>query len=457
MILLDRCLEFVLDSYIREHCDNQRKYAIGGSAGFLIGSKIGEDFHVAHIAMCAHPDTMQDETGDTHSKSVDADWIVDTGSRVLRFLPGGTMIVGLLWLADSKSSLQLAQVRGMLVRALSQITIRHNALTYLNIKLVDNCLALVGVETPLGKPFGCVVDCSRKGAAGSQTKVSFSQLEWVRLESSAAFRLSEPLADGVWDFHKQFTSAIHEWAEHLFETDIALVNGLSRPRDEFLRPRDRKNRGPATFDVEIFLNANEKHDLDNQNISSFCTIDLIVDTIVKAAVPSKATVGQAVDAVKEHIIRSLCSRAELHYESTDVIEDEPKDRLAVHQLPRAAYVSLPSQQAIVFTDYLFESDTANDAQQSFAEFLTLKVREDDIDVSSERHLDGNDLLNMLNEDEKPNRVEQSSSSTSSLSSVILPPIRKAGEVTSINYYFLIAGLVALLSFVVYLLMKTLSS
>lgn len=56
-----------------------------------------------------------------------------------------------------------------------------------------------------------------------------------------------------------------------------------------------------------------------------------------------------------------------------MIEDEPKDRLAVHQLPRAAYLSLPSQRAIVFTDYLFESDTAYDAQQSFAEFLTLKV------------------------------------------------------------------------------------
>ncbi|VDK83993.1 unnamed protein product [Litomosoides sigmodontis] len=457
MILLDKCLEFVLDCYIREHCDNQRKYAIGGSAGFLIGSKMGEDFHVAHVAMCAHPDTVQDETGDSYSKLVDADWIADTGSRVLRFLPGGTMIVGLLWLADSKTSLQSAQVRCMLVRALSQIAIRHNALSSLNIRPIDNHLALVGIDTPLGKPFGCIVDCSRKGAAGSQTKVSFTQLEWIRLESSAAFRLSEPLTDGVWNFNKQFVNAIHEWVECLLKTDVALVNGLSRPRDQLLRSRDRKNRGMDTFNVEVFLNAGGEDDLVNRNISSFCTIDLIVDIAAKAAVPSKATVGQAVDAVKEHIIRSLCGRAELHYESTDVIEDEPKDRLAVHQLPRAAYLSLPSQRAIVFTDYLFESDTANDAQQSFAEFLTLKVSPDDIDVSNERHLDGNDLLNMLNEDDRTSRVEQSSSSTSSLSSVILPPIYKAGEATSINYYFIIAALVALLSIVVYLLMKTLSS
>uniref|UniRef100_A0A8R1U0R7 Odorant response abnormal protein 4 n=1 Tax=Onchocerca volvulus TaxID=6282 RepID=A0A8R1U0R7_ONCVO len=457
MILLDKCLESLLDCYIREHCDRQRKYGIAGSAGFLIGSKMDEDFHVAHIAMCAYPDTIQDETGDIYSKSIDADWIADIGSRVLRFLPGGTMIVGLLWLADSKSSLQSAQIRGLLVRALSQIAIRNSALSSLNIKPVDNCLALIGVETPLGRPFGCNIDCSRKGAAGSQTKVSFNQLEWIRLESSAAFRLSEPLTDGIWDFHKQFTSALHEWAEHLLKTNVALVNGLSRSRDEFLRPRERKNRGLTMFDIETFLNADEKDDLDNQNISSFCTIDLIVDIVAKAAVPSKATVGQAIDAVKEHIIRSLCSRAELHYESTDVIEDEPKDRLAVHQLPRAAYVSLPSQKAIVFTDYLFESDTANDAQQSFAEFLSLKISENDIDINSERHLDGNDLLNMLNEDDRPCRVERSSSSTSSLSSVILPSIHKTGWAASINYYFLIAALIALLSFVVYLLMKTISS
>ncbi|VDO44267.1 unnamed protein product, partial [Onchocerca flexuosa] len=94
MILLDKCLESLLDCYVREHCDRQRKYGIAGSAGFLIGSKMDEDFHVAHIAMCAYPDTTQDETGDIYSKSIDADWIADIGSRVLRFLPGGTMIVG---------------------------------------------------------------------------------------------------------------------------------------------------------------------------------------------------------------------------------------------------------------------------------------------------------------------------------------------------------------------------
>lgn len=41
--------------------------------------------------------------------------------------------------------------------------------------------ALIGIETPLGKPQGCIVDCSRKGVAGSQTKVSFSQVSQLIL------------------------------------------------------------------------------------------------------------------------------------------------------------------------------------------------------------------------------------------------------------------------------------
>lgn len=45
----------------------------------------------------------------------------------------------------------------------------------------DKLQALVGIETPLGKPFGCIVDCSRKGSAGSQTKVSFSEVCAVSL------------------------------------------------------------------------------------------------------------------------------------------------------------------------------------------------------------------------------------------------------------------------------------
>ncbi|VDM98922.1 unnamed protein product, partial [Thelazia callipaeda] len=374
MIILDKCLESILDRYMREYCEKQKSCEVGGSAGFLIGSKVDENFHVAHIALCPYPNTVQDKGDDSRSKSIDPNWISDAGSRVLRFLPGGITIVGLLWLSDSAKSLKSSEIRVMLIQALAQISVHHNALSSLSMKIVDKNMALIGIETRLEKPFGCIVDCSRKSADGSQTRVCFGQLDWISLKSSVSFRLSVPLIDGMWDFHNQFINAIRNWVDCLLKTNVALVDGVQLAQNEPLKPRDKK-RERSAFLIELFINTEKKPDLDNENLSAFCVMDLMVDILVKAALPSKANVGQAIDAVKEHIIRSLCSRAELHYESTDVIEDEPKDLMAVHQLPRAAYASLSTQEAIFFTDYLFESDTAADAQRSFAEFLTLDIPE----------------------------------------------------------------------------------
>lgn len=56
-----------------------------------------------------------------------------------------------------------------------------------------------------------------------------------------------------------------------------------------------------------------------------------------------------------------------------VVEDEEKDSAAVHQLPRRASTSLPSQPAIVISDYLFEGDSVQDAKESFRDLLNVEV------------------------------------------------------------------------------------
>lgn len=44
-------------------------------------------------------------------------------------------------------------------------------------------------------------------------------------------------------------------------------------------------------------------------VESVCVADLKANISVYAAVSSKATVRDAINAVKQHVIRSLCSRA----------------------------------------------------------------------------------------------------------------------------------------------------
>ncbi|VDM46328.1 unnamed protein product [Toxocara canis] len=459
MIALDKHLEKVLDVYIKEHCEKQKRIGLMGTAAYLIGSKSGDDIHVAHIAVCPLPETADDEAGDVCSRLVDAEWIGEHGARVIRFLPGGISTVGLLWLADKKLPIQ---ARTMLIEALARINKHSNAISSLGIRPADNKLALVNIETPLGRPQGYIVDCSRKGAEGWQTKVGFTQLDWIPLHSTASINLSVPISDPamVSNFERQFVGAIHEWTHDFLSTDAALIDGRVRQGDEPLRISNKKARSSLSpVNVDTFVSAGKKERwCCGLKQCSYCIVELSVDMVVRAAVPNKASVKKAIDAVKEHIIRTLCSRAELHCESTDVVEDEQKDRVSVHQLPRIVCTALPSQPAILFNDFLFEGDSKSDAQESFKDYLSLNVDEDDIEDDLERHLEDSDMAKIGKSEEGPRRVHRSSSSTSSHNSVTMN-YAVGGfqhvEEFKTNYLVVLSLVVALLAIAIYILLHSL--
>ncbi|VDK53213.1 unnamed protein product [Anisakis simplex] len=508
MIALDKCLETLLDAYVKQHCAQQRRIGLLGTAAYLIGSKLAntDDIHVAHIALCPLPETADDEAGDMQSRLIDAEWISEHGSRVVRLLPGGISIVGLLWLADKRLALP---ARTMLIEALASINKQSDALSSLALRTSDPKMALITVETPLGRPQGYIVDCTRKGAEGWQTKVAFTQvhiilnseliimiwaymwnfkLDWISLESSASVNMTVPINDPTMlsNFKRQFVAAICEWTQdvvfstfnnasklkellYLF-TDIALVDGRLRHGDDPLRTgtnkKGRASNSPVR--IETFASIGTRKDKDCYHgiaqYCSLCIVELSADINVRAAVPSKATVRQAVDAVKEHVIRSICSRAELHYESTDVVEDEQKDRLSVHQLPRIASTPLPSQPAIVFSDFLFEGDSKFDAHESFNDYLTLDVNEEEIEDDLERHLEDTDLAEIGRSEEGPRRAHRSSSSASSHRSTSSSSLNRSlnhfisstnQPLFTKNYLILVSIFVALIAIVIYILINSL--
>lgn len=60
MIVFDKPLNETLEKHVRDHCNLQKRIGLLGTAGFLIGSRVGEDVHVAHIAICPLPETADD-------------------------------------------------------------------------------------------------------------------------------------------------------------------------------------------------------------------------------------------------------------------------------------------------------------------------------------------------------------------------------------------------------------
>ncbi|KJH50736.1 signal peptide protein, YSIRK family [Dictyocaulus viviparus] len=137
--------------------------------------------------------------------------------------------------------------------------------------------------------------------------------------------------------------------------------------------KDVKKKKVDSVTVQTFIDASDSIEnvCESQNATNLHEISFDIE--IRAAIPAKSKVGVAVAAVKHHLVRSLTARAELQYESMDVVEEAIAAPCSVHQMPRSATTVLHSHPAILFTDYLFESDTVEDAQKNFDELLGLKV------------------------------------------------------------------------------------
>jgi hypothetical protein len=105
---------------------------------------------------------------------------------------------------------------------------------------------------------------------------------------------------------------------------------------------------------------------------------------------SKATVKEAVQAIKDDLLRSLFSRCEIHCEDLLLIDEEQQDPWVVHEPPRRVFAPLPGDQLTV-SDYLFPGESASDALSALEELLDLHVTEEEIETQHERSAESSDL------------------------------------------------------------------
>jgi len=92
-----------------------------------------------------------------------------------------------------------------------------------------------------------------------------------------------------------------------------------------------------------------------------------------ANVDSSATIGEAAEAVKQDILRSLRARVRMHCDSLvgdEASGSEVADVPVLHEPPRRVLVQLPGCPAgVVVSDYLFPGETPYDSNDSVEEIL----------------------------------------------------------------------------------------
>ncbi|KFM81664.1 Protein odr-4-like protein, partial [Stegodyphus mimosarum] len=389
------------DNIVQEQLNKIYKDKISRT-GLIIGQCSDQKDFV--IRLCGTP--LKDDSGEVggetpnkrSSKIVDLDepWICQHAKQLMRALPGGLDILGFYAVVpsdfSSKNQTQLRQILFSIFKTLGKNR-------KLNLSSTERILLTV---CPVTSKIVCrtydIADY-KSGANPAELKLFPGTMRWHRVRCQLAVDIKFPIKseDAGLSLQKQIEIGLHPFLENVKEAH-ALVNGVQRELDEPLEPiteGGKKSRKKAAsendkkiilrdwHDIELFIPLENNNNISNPEICDCVCMMTFKGTVqCRAYVHGKASVQEAINALKQDIIRSITARCEIHCEDLLLIEEEQKDPLVVHELPRRVFAPLP-QGDICVCDYQFHSDTAVDSLDAFRELLNLELTEDDIDTSCE--------------------------------------------------------------------------
>ncbi|KAF8358749.1 odr-4 [Pristionchus pacificus] len=393
-LLFEKSLETWPETALKESLELEKKGA-DIIVYFLCGSYVADEIHVAHIAKCPLPDTIDAEvTGSTGihnlnnyddlSKLLDLDWIVDHATKVLRMLPGGVTIVGITAICCKKV---FTDQRLVLASALKKIQNRAAALSTLDLASFPSRMVLIHIDLTTKKMQTVITDVVHRGP-DSPSQVKYAQLKWISLVTRVAVDIRQAIdVINEDDFYKEFTNAIKPWATSLHSSDtVYMFDDEFKDDAEALVKDPKKMKNSNSVEVFMYMaSASSSEPKESAKIGE--VFEVTFDLAVRATVPIKSNIAEAKRAINQHIIRQLMGRASLHYESMELQEEGRRASPALHQFPRAATTVIPSGGSLLVYDFLFEGDTADDAIKNFNALLSLKTSTvEEIDELWERNL-----------------------------------------------------------------------
>ncbi|KAG8200603.1 hypothetical protein JTE90_000671 [Oedothorax gibbosus] len=370
--------------------------------GLIIGQCTEQKDIVLHL--CPSPkkdeppdsDTAAPKQSKNKSKDVidlDEKWICQHAKQLLRTLPGGLDILGLYVVASADNSTkQQAQLRQILFAIYKTLGKSQS------LDLCSHERVLLSICPTTFKVICRTYDIAdfKCSANPADWKLQSGNVRWQRVRCQLAVDIKFPIQteNGTLSLRKQIEMGLQSFLENIKEAH-ALVNGLQRDVEDPLdasadskkskkKQADREDSSvlPQWHNIELFVPLKIKEIADPKVLDCVCMMTFKGAVQCRAYIHGKASVGDAINALKQDIVRSIIARCEIHCEDLLVIEEEQQDPLVVHELPRRVFAPLP-QGDVCVCDYQFHSDTASDSLDAFKELLNLDLTEEDIDTSCE--------------------------------------------------------------------------
>ncbi|XP_046368560.2 protein odr-4 homolog [Haliotis rufescens] len=327
----------------------------------------------------------------------DEQWVSSHATQVDRMLLGGLDVIGIFALAPpnmmQSAQAKLRQVVFAVHKALSKLTVcdRDNAITD---RLVLQICSVARKATC--RTFD-VADMKSTARPAEWRYMSGLLDRWSQLSTivSVDVTITVPNDTRTTSMHKQIQQGIQPFCKSIY-SGMALLNGELRNNDELLdqsetRKGKSKDRGSPVrqqFAVDLLVSRSDNNSVSDPTVLSVKAILKVRGQMIgRSLVNNRATVKDAIEAVRSDVVRSLVSRCELLCEDLEVVEEDGAREL--YDTPVRVFTTVP-KSSLAFCDYMFQDERTLEVTERLKELLDIDVTEDDLELQCERHAEEED-------------------------------------------------------------------
>ncbi|RUS79338.1 hypothetical protein EGW08_012892 [Elysia chlorotica] len=415
----------IAEEYVEKYIEKllkENKWYIG----VIIGQLTNQKDYVVHLARTPDPvedevseENVDEDTGDAavltkkpkavrpaSLEQLDEKWVSTHAKQVTRMLPGGLNVVGLFAIAPPA---MLKSVQAKLRQMLFNIhkTLSRNTAFIPTGEITDRLLLQVDTAT---RRLSCVtvnVGDINSGMTPAEWKVQTSGGQrWVRLTSQVSLDIPVAVASDSKSptLLKQLQGGLSDFADSVGRSIVTIDGALREESEPLVTNAEKKgtkggkgkggggsSSEPALVSksVNFYLPFTSAASHSAPIVSeSQASINMVGAIVVRAYVSARATVGDAIQALRVDLLRSLLARCELLCEEFDVIEPgkhgsevyDPPVRLfcRLHSNDGAAGEGKSSATAgggggVEVCDYVFQDEKKEEVRQRIQELLDVEA------------------------------------------------------------------------------------
>lgn len=396
------------------------------SYGLIIGqfTKGGVDqskneLPVVHVVYLARTpvEVKDDENGEDETEEevesldqVDPDWVMEHAKRVSVMLPGGIHVLG-VYVCDNQTSdvvLKSGKIDKCLRRIDSVINASKKSVNYLSIHIDRNSKSyscnIVAFED--GAP-------TAKGAKSAEIEEASADFRWQIIKSKFLFDypiIFKAGEDSDQPIVRKVKTALNMVEKNLESANILFENTFRSKEDELLdekliaklnvskrsNPKSSKNdEGDDDDDeedskakeyiAEILLDPQFQSPPDDVEVVEVSSrMRLSGRMAIRAYLHPRATVGEATQAVKEDLLRSLNARCDMHCDSLvgEEMGGASDDIPVLHEPPRRVLIKLPESE-VTISDFLFPGESTEASAKAIEEMFGFFPELEDLDDEQE--------------------------------------------------------------------------